>query len=216
MDLRKVYKPGDKIKLVDNHGEHIASIDDVVSADTMVIIRPWDVNRTFSAYVGKHTNTIGSNARGIQKCMMEVVGMEKSENVDTLKLKYVDNYSVIQNRRAYRCEVTVPVEIRKTGGSWEKTRTLDISSTGLRVRVNGRYKLGERVQIQVLLDRFGFDIMLPIIGGVIVRASATPDGTRDLICGIDFDNITSSTEDTLSKFVIVYQRKNAGERSSAK
>ncbi len=216
MDLRKVYKPGDKIKLVDNHGEHIASIDDVVSADTMVIIRPWDVNRTFSAYVGKHINTICSNARGIQKCMMEVVGMEKSENVDTLKLKYVDNYSVIQNRRAYRCEVTVPVEIRKTGGSWEKTRTLDISSTGLRVRVNGRYKLGERVQIQVLLDRFGFDIMLPIINGVIVRATPTPDGTHDLICGIDFDNINSSTEDTLSKFVIVYQRKNAGERNSAK
>lgn len=216
MDLRRVYKPGDKIKLVDSRGEHLASIDDVVSSDTMVVIRPWDMNKTFSTHVGKHINTICSNARGVQQCLMEVVGLEKSESVDTLRLKYVDNYSVIQNRRAYRCEVTVPVEIRKPGGTWEKTKTLDLSSTGLRVRLNNSFTLGERVQIQVLLDRFGFDIMLPIIGGVIVRASATPDGTRDLICGIDFDNITSSTEDTLSKFVIVYQRKNAGERSSAK
>lgn len=216
MDLRKMYKPGDRIKLVDNRGEHIASIDEVVSADTMVVIRPWEVNNTFSVYVGKHMNTVCSNARGIHKCLMAVVGMEKSENVDTLRLKYVDNYSVIQNRRAYRCEVTVPVEVRRSGEPWEKTKTLDLSSTGLRVRLSNRYKLGEHVQIQVLLDRFGFDIMLPIMSGVIVRVKPTPDDTRNIICGINFDNMNSSTEDTISKFVVVYQRKNMGERGSKK
>jgi len=91
---------------------------------------------------------------------------------------------------------------------WIMTNTLDLSTGGVRVRLSRIFDEGDIISMNLHINKFGFDTILPAITGVIVRAIPVGDNTKDVMCGVEFLEIDPKARNLISKFIVACQRNN--------
>ena len=91
---------------------------------------------------------------------------------------------------------------------WIMTNTLDLSTGGVRIRLSRIFEEGDIIKMNLHVNKFGYDVILPEITGVIVRAIPVGDSTRDVLCGVEFLEIDTKARNLISKFIVACQRNN--------
>ncbi len=180
VNFNKILHEGDRVVLHDGQDGYVTRVDEITSEETFTVLQPWTLGRAFTTHIGAAYKVVCTTVTGVHYFMAETIGMDMSARVRTMHLKYVGKYYRVQNRKAYRCQVMLPMYIRRrpresqTGviheEAWLQTKTLDISLAGLKVRLPHKYSAGDIVSMRICIDKFGITATLPDMLGVIVRA----------------------------------------------
>ncbi len=217
MNCSVFLKSGDRIIITNGKKEYPTTVDEVIDDENFSVLQPTDNSNAMPLVIGDTYKVICKKG-GLH--LFDVMSMRSdvSGKVDIVYLRYSGNYTRIQRRDAFRCSVMLEVDIRKRFADghqdeeWLTAHTLDISETGMRMRLPMRYMQGDVIECQIKINRYGINAILEGITGMIVRSVPTYDTTKDNLCGIRFAETDEKARNTLLKLVILSQRKTFADR----
>lgn len=221
VNFYKTLHEGDRVVLHVGQNGYVTRIDEITSEETFTVVQPWTLGRIFTTRVGEAYKVSCTTSTGVHSFRAQTSKVDESGKVKLMELQYTGDYTRTQNRQAFRCQVMIPMYIRhrpsmpltkaSREGAWVQSKTLDISVSGLKTRVPGKYCVGDVVIMRLCIDKFGMNETVHDLTGIVVRATEATDGTKDHICGIEFVNVDPKARATLSKFVMACQRKHSGK-----
>lgn len=217
MNCSVFLKSGDRITIISGKKEYPTTVDEVIDDENFSVLQPTDDSNATPLVIGG-TYQVVCKKGGLH--LFDVMSMRSdvSGQVDIVYLRYAGNYTRIQRRDAFRCSVMLEVELRKKAldgrpdEEWLTAHTLDISETGMRMRLPMRYMQGNVIECRIKINRYGISALLEGITGMIVRIVPTGDTTKDNLCGIKFTEIDEKSRNTLLKLVMLSQRKTFADR----
>lgn len=261
VNFNRILRAGDRISFTEDDFKYSSIIDEVTSETTMSIVQPVGIAFKFRIRPDAEYKIICINDMGLHCFTARCIGADNDAAVKTMEVEYTGNYSRVQNRQFYRCQVSLPVEVRKRprgeayveeeekpefkpapadwrsliplvadedlptppptpkpakrpeDEGWIMTNTLDISTGGVKMRLSRIFDTSDVVQMNIHINKFGFDDILPSITGVIVRAIPVGDSTRDVVCGIEFIGLDAKSRNLLSKFIVACQRNSRAKEN---
>ena len=86
------------------------------------------------------------------------------------------------------------------------TNTIDLSTGGVKIRLSRIFEYGDVIKMNLHINKFGFDTIIPDVTGIIVRAIPVGDSTRDVMCGVEFMELDVKARNLISKFIVACQR----------
>lgn len=212
MNFKVILKSGDPIRVVDSGREYYTTVDDVSDEYNFSILQPCHQGKMVELDPGREYRMVCVKSGGIHRFDAMVMTMQTSGGVNVINCRYTSNYIRLQRRNAYRCPMLVRVDVRKKveKGSvtrdWESYHTLDISESGMRLRLPSNYSQGDIIEAVLYINQYGIDLELPPLSGILVRASSIPNRRDEVMCGVKFNNIDAKTRDVLLKLVTLGQR----------
>ena len=212
MNCRCVLKSGDRILIMDGTKEYTSLIDEVFDEGNFSILQPFYRGKCIDLEVGREYKFTCVKAGGLHYFNVIVVRSELSGQVQVTYVRYSGNYLRLQRRNAFRGRVALNVEVRRKMGSplppeeWYHTKTLDISETGMRVRLGPNFKKGDSIECNIKIDRFGIFTALPTVTCLIRRTSPLQNKACESICGVEFTEIDQRSQNLLLKLVMLSQR----------
>jgi hypothetical protein len=102
--------------------------------------------------------------RGIHRFDAMAMTSQTSGGVKIINCRYTSNYIRLQRRNAYRCPMLVRVDVRKkvekgtVTRDWESYHTLDISESGMRLRLPASYSQGDLIEAILYINQYGIDL----------------------------------------------------------
>lgn len=255
VNFNRILRAGDRISFTENEVKYSSIIDEVTSETTLNIVQPVGPAFHFELRPDAEYRIICINDMGLHCFTAKCIRADNDAAVKMMEVEYTGNYSRVQNRQFYRCQVSLPVEVRKRprgyalmeeeeekpefkpapadwrsliplvadediptpppipkpakrpeDEGWIMTNTLDVSTGGVKMRLSRIFEVSDVIQMNLHINKFGFDSIIPSITGVIVRAIPVGDATKDVMCGVEFLDIDAKSRNLLSKFVVTCQR----------
>lgn len=212
MNLMNVFKGGDKILISDDGKEYSTLIDEIFDDANFSILQPFYKGRSVSLELGQEYKFTCIKGGGLHYFNAIVIRSDLSGQVNITYVRYTGNYLRLQRRSAYRVRVQLDVQVRKQAeknepsGEWEHARTLDISETGMRVRLGPNFDKGDVLQCNITINQCDICTTLPTITGEIKRSSPLQNKANESICGVEFISIDDKAQDILLKLVMRSQR----------
>lgn len=212
MNFKVILKMGDPIRIVDGGREYYTTVDDVTDESNFSVLQPCYQGKMIDLEPGREYRMICVKSGGIHRFEAMVMTSQVSGGVTVVNCRYTSNYIRLQRRNAYRCPMLVRVDVRKkvekgtVTRDWENYHTLDISESGMRLRLPANYTQGDLIEAILYINQYGIDLELPPLTGMIVRATPIPNRRDEVMCGVAFSSIDDKTRDVLLKLVTLGQR----------
>lgn len=212
MNFKVILKSGDQLRILDGDCEYFTTVDDVTDESNFSILQPCHQGKMMELEPGRTYRMICVKSGGIHRFDAMVMTMATSGSVKVVNCRYTSNYIRLQRRNAFRCPMLLRTDLRKKTESgmvsrdWESYYTLDISESGMRLRLPARYTQGDIVEAILYINQYGMDLELPPLTGMIVRATSIPNRRDEVMCGVRFSNIDAKSRDILLKLVTLGQR----------
>lgn len=212
MNFKVILKSGDPIRIVDGGSEYYTTVDDVSDEYNFSILQPCHQGKMVVLEPGREYRMVCVKSGGIHRFDAMVLTTDSSGGVRVVNCRYTSSYIRLQRRNAYRCPMLVRVDVRKkvedsaVSRNWESYHTLDISESGMRLRLPVKYARGDLVEAVLYIKQYGIDLKLPPLTGILVRSSTIPNRRDEVMCGVKFNNIDGKTQNVLLRLVTLGQR----------
>lgn len=212
MNCKSVLKSGDRILIADGTKEYTSLIDEVFDEGNFSILQPFYQGRSVTLESGREYKFTCIKAGGLHYFNSIVIRTELSGQVHITYVRYCGSYLRLQRRNAFRSSITLDVEVRKKVEEpqpledWVHAKTLDVSETGMRVRLGPNFEKGNTIECNIKIDQFGIFTVLPTITCVIKRSAPLQNKADESICGVEFAEIDQKSRNLLLKLVMLSQR----------
>lgn len=156
------------------------------------------------------------SSNGLYEFDVLVLQADISDNIMLIKLQIVSEIRKLQRRNAYRVEVMIGIRIievrdcveQEDAGYQDCTKTINLSELGMMFLSNKKYEEGTMLNCDIVLDKFGFDMMLRHIKARVIRCRNPEENGEQYKVGVRFEDIPVQSERTLARFVMRSQRFN--------
>jgi c-di-GMP-binding flagellar brake protein YcgR len=218
VNMKAIFKTGDRVTIRDGRREYNTSVDDVVDEWSFSLLQPFDKGIPVDLEPGKEYQITCVKSGGLHQFMAIAMHSDMSGRVKVNYFRYTGEYIRLQRRNAFRFRMRLDVEVRRpTVGKvqeevsedntdWTRTNTVDVSETGMRVRMSSRFHVGDPVECILKIDKYGVDAILPPITGRVVRTTVLPGRKDEVLCGVQFKEIDEKSRSILLKLVTLGQR----------
>jgi len=216
MNCKSILKMGDRLVIKQRGKEFTTNIDEVMDESNFSILQPFSNGKPIELEPGDEYKVTCIKGGGIHSFNAIVVRTDLSGRVKVTYLCFTSDYMHLQRRNAFRCPMSLDAEIRKKAlgaqepQEWLQVKTMDVSETGMRVRLGTRFTKGDLLECNLKVNRFGIYSTLSLMG-VIVREQPLPGWPDQHVCGIAFGDISPAARNTLLKLVTLGQRKSLGK-----
>ncbi len=208
IDLEKTLRAGNEVRFKCNNVGFITVICEIIDKNVIKILVPADSKEPFIIVRGEKYNITCVNEKAMYMLETVVRNVHSLHEVFVVELEALSN-TKIQRRDAFRVNESIRVKYRKLLSEddpeeiWKTTRTVDISETGMLIKVNEPLALGQHLDIILDIDTLGIRETLPNIKGKVVRCSGKQKG---FFMGVKFESMPQKAKDTIIKLVVLSQR----------
>ncbi|MPM35670.1 Flagellar brake protein YcgR [bioreactor metagenome] len=212
MELNKLLKPGNEVRVKNEKGSFITYLDEVIDEDTLTVIAPDEAEKRLLMKPGETFLFSCVTDRGLYMFETQVTAIQPCQNVTLIEMKAVSDYKKIQRREAFRAKECIEVSIRRKpkenekAGKWLNTSTVDISEKGMLLKFNEECYIGQLMEFVLRVDIFGIKEVLPKIDGRVVRCMETGNKHFGYLLGINFENLPEKVRNIIIKLVVLSQR----------
>lgn len=213
MNLDKILRSGDEVRIRDEKGAFVTRVEEVVGEGSFTVAEPVEPEHLLLMKPGERLWVSCVTERGLY--LFEAAAGEPhcAGNAAMVVLTAVGAVRRIQRREAFRVRESVPVSARKkpktgeTAGKWLSTRALDISEGGMLLKFDEACQPGETLELILCINHFGIRETLPRIVGRVVRCTATDDLKFGYSLGVQFQALSEKARNAIIKFVVLSQRR---------
>ena len=217
MNLEKVLKSGDEVRIKGEKDIYVTAIDEVTGEDTFTILAPYKQGQQVILRQNETLSVSCVTERGLLMFDVRVTEIDNTSNVVIIHLKALNEAKRLQRRQAFRVREAVTVNARKKAdeknpeGKWVKTSTVDISELGMLLRFNEKCEDEQELEMTISLNMFGINEVIPKVKG---RLSGVSPQEQDFgfLMGISFEDLPEKARNALLKFVVLSQRNKLSSR----
>lgn len=212
MNLDKIIRTGNEVRIKSEKGSFITSIDEVIDEETLTILGPLEPEQRLIMKPGETFLISCVTERGLYMFETLVKDMYNVQNVCMAELKVISDYKKIQRREAFRARESIEVSVRKRlpedekTGKWVNTHTVDISETGLLLKYNEECMPGQLLDLVIRIDSYGIKEIIPKVTGRVARCTATGNKQYGYFLGLQFENLPERARNAIIKLVVLSQR----------
>lgn len=212
MNLDKVIKSGNEVRIKSDYGYFTTIVDEVMGNDTFSILGPIDREQKRMVKLGDKYYVSCFTETGMFVFEAVIRELDSSFNRAIIQLKSTGPYTKIQRREAFRAKEHIDVNARKRADEaalakrWLKTNSVDISETGMLLRYDEDCPIGQEVELIIRVNRFGINEVLPNIKGKVVRCIQTRNKDYEYLLGLKFESLPEKTRNVIIKLVVLSQR----------
>lgn len=218
MNLEKVLKSGDEVRIKGEKDIYVTAIDEVTGEDTFTILAPYKQGQQVILRQNETLSVSCVTKRGLLMFDVRVTEIDNTSNVVIIHLKALNEAKRLQRRQAFRVREAVTVNARKKAdeknpeGKWVKTSTVDISELGMLLRFNEKCEDEQELEMTISLNMFGINEVIPKVKGKVVRCISTKNKDFGFLMGISFEDLPEKARNALLKFVVLSQRNKLSSR----
>jgi len=200
------------VTIGDDGREYTTLIDEIFDEGNFSILQPFYRGKSVELEPGQEYKFTCVKGGGLHYFNAMVIRSDVSGSVSVVYVRYTGNYLRLQRRNAYRSRIALDIEVRKKAQGkqlpedWSSAKTIDISESGMRVRLGPRFEQGDILECNIRIDRYGIFTVLPTVGCIIKRASPLQNKAGESICGIAFTEIDPKSKNYLLKLITLSQR----------
>lgn len=222
MNLEKILKSGDEVRIKSDRDIFVTTIDEVTGEDTFTILAPYKQGQQVIIRQNEIFSVSCVTERGLLMFNMRVMEIDNTSNVIVIHLKAVDEAKRLQRRQAFRVREAVTVNARKKAGErgsegkWVKTSTIDISELGMMLRFNEECEDEQELELTIRLNMFGVNEVIPKVKGKVVRCISTKNKDFGFLLGIRFEDMPEKARNALLKLVVLSQRNKLAHKNTRK
>ena len=118
-----------------------------------------------------------TSSRGFYEFDVRAIGKDSNDNVSLMKLLVVSEPRRMQRRNAFRIDILIDVVICEIPENPEPekkpveylTKTINVSESGMLFLSERDYNIGTWLNCELVLNRYGFDMVLKNIKAKVVR-----------------------------------------------
>lgn len=212
MNLNRIIKTGDEVRVLGANGSFITMVDDINGEDMFTILTPYRKGEQIHVTAGEKFSVSCVTERGVYSFEATVTKVDESTLVRLLHLKATGEIHCNQRRDAYRVRESIQVNARKIfsgkgpDGKWVKTSTVDIAELGLLLKFNEYCEYGQDMEMTLRINQFGIKEVIPKVHGKVVRCIPTRNREFGYLLGIQFVDLPEKARNPLIKLVILSQR----------
>lgn len=205
MDISRVLRNGDEVRVGAGKAFFISKVFDITGESSFIILRQIGVETPKRGDVYSVTCV---TERGIYLFKAEVTGV--TDYPAAIGLKAKNEYVKMQRRSTFRVRETLPVKVlvltSGMGTDWVETATVDISESGALLKYGSRCAAGQRIILDIRINRLGVDVSIPAIKGRVVRCIKVDGKDPGYLLGIEFEDTSERARNEIMRFVVLSQR----------
>ena len=211
MNINRLLKIGDRAKITVDGGSYSTIVEKAADDGGFCIAPPQNRLTMVNLKKDRVYPMSLTVQNGIMVFHVRVDGTDLSDNIPLVRVMAVDEPKRVQRRKCYRADVMLDVVAKKVGDDdieeapVYNTRTLNISEDGMLIFSDGRIKVGDLLECDIRLDRFGMDKTLEGVKAVVTRVDDAEDGKQK--AAARYVDCTRKNKDLILKFVVYSQRK---------
>ncbi len=212
MDLNKILKTGNEIRIKSESDTFISTIDEITGEDTFTILAPYKQGHQILVRPNELFSVSCVTERGLYVFEVRITEVDNSSNVVVIHVQTSGEVRRVQRRQAFRVRENITVNARKKSndihpdGKWIKTNTIDIAEHGMLLRFDEVCEYGQEMEMTLRLNMFGINEIIPKVKGKVVRCVATRNKEYEYLLGISFEDLPEKARDALIKLVVLSQR----------
>jgi c-di-GMP-binding flagellar brake protein YcgR len=212
MNLDKILKTGNEVRIKGESDSFITTIDEVTSGNTFTILGPYRLGRQPNARPDENFSVSCVTERGLYMFEAVVLEIDDTTSISIIHLRVNSDIRRVQRRQAFRVRETVTVNARRKSGDmnpdgkWVKTNTIDIAELGMLLKFDENCQPGQELEMTLRINLFGINEVIPKIRGRVVRCIQTRNKEFGFLLGIQFEDIPEKARDALIKLVVLSQR----------
>jgi c-di-GMP-binding flagellar brake protein YcgR len=210
-------------------GEHVSFstiVDDIIDDDTLAILAPLKKERQEAVKPGESLRLTCVTELGLYMFDAQLKRSYTRGLVCVLEVRALGEIKMIQRRESYRARESIEVSVRKVVtdpdtnqeriGKWVKTRTIDVSETGMLVRFNEECEENQKLEIVFRLKNHGLNEVLPKITGKVTRCVDNGSKQFGYFLGVHFTDVPEKARNALLKLVVLSQRSKMAYKPKRK
>jgi c-di-GMP-binding flagellar brake protein YcgR len=222
VDLDKMLKTGNEVRIKGETDAFITTIDEVTSENTFTILGPYRQGRQPNA---KQFDTFSVSCvtdRGLYMFDAVVDDVSEASSVVVIRLRVKGEIRRVQRRQAFRVRENVTINARKKSkdmnpdGKWVKTNTIDIAELGMLLKFDENCEPGQELEMTMRINLFGINEVIPKVRGKVVRCVQTRNKEFGFLLGIQFEDLPEKARDALIKLVVLSQRNKLTYKNAKK
>lgn len=212
MNLDKILKTGNEVRIKSHTGTFITTVDEITGDDTFTILAPYKQGQLMVVQEQETLSVSCVTERGLYMFEALVTEVDTSSSVVVIHVKTNGEIHRIQRRQAFRVRENITVNARKKSndinpdGKWVKTNTIDIAELGMLLRFDEGCDSGQEMEMTLRLNMFGIDEIIPKVKGKVVRCISTRNKEFGYLLGISFEDLPEKARDALIRLVVLSQR----------
>jgi c-di-GMP-binding flagellar brake protein YcgR len=218
MNIEKCIKTGDRVKIIISGGIYNTIVEGILDETEFYLSPPQKQQYMLMPKQDQVCTVRSTDKRGFVEFDVRILGIERSDNIPLIKAAAISEPVRVQRRNSYRAEVMLGVVVRRLAKADEDepaeekapyiTKTLNISEDGMLFFSDGQYRIGEKVECDIRLDRFDTDEVLEGIKAQITRRDDTEDGRHRT--AVRFTDYPNQYRNLLLRFIAQSQRRKSG------
>ena len=212
MNLDKILKTGNEVRIKSETDTFITTIDEVTGENTFTILAPYKLGHQIIIKPSEVFSVSCVTDRGLYMFEAHVLEVDNSSNVVVIHLGTASEVRRIQRRQAFRVRESITVNARKKSGDinpdgkWVKSNTIDIAELGMLLKFDEVCEYGQEIELSMRINLFGLNEIIPKIKGQVVRCVTTRNKEYSVLLGIKFEDLPEKARDALIKLVVLSQR----------
>lgn len=222
MNLEKILKTGNEVRVKSQTDAFITTIDEVTGTDTFTILAPYRQGHQITVQPAEAFSVSCVTERGLYMFEARVIDIDDSSNIVVIHLRTSGEVRRVQRRQAFRVRESVTVNARKKSndinpdGKWVKTNTIDIAELGMLLKFNEKCEPGQELEMTLRVNLFGLSEVMPKLKGRVIRCVPTRNKEFGYLLGIKFEDLPEKARDALIKLVVLSQRNKLTYKNSRK
>ncbi|SHH83331.1 c-di-GMP-binding flagellar brake protein YcgR, contains PilZNR and PilZ domains [Sporobacter termitidis DSM 10068] len=217
MNLEKILKTGNEVRMINGTEAFITTIDEVTGENSFTILAPYKQGHQVIVRTSEIFSVSCVTERGLYMFEVVVTDVDAASNVIIIHLRTWGEARRVQRRQAFRVRESIAVNARKyPDGKWVKTSTVDIAETGILLRFDEDCEIGQEMEMTLRLNLFGLNEILSRIKGTVVRCIPTRNREFGFRLGVQFVDLPEKARDALIKMVVLSQRDKLTYRQTKK
>lgn len=212
MDLDKILKTGNEVRIRSASDSFITTIDEVTGEDTFTILAPYRQGRQISVDPADIFSVSCVTDQGLYMFETRVTRVDDSSSIIVIHLQTTGEVRRVQRRQAFRVRESITVNARRQAGEpsaeapWLKTNTVDIAELGTLMKFDEKCEPGQELEMTLRINLFGINEVVPKVRGRVVRCVPTRNKEFGYLVGIMFEDMPEKARDALIKLVVLSQR----------
>lgn len=208
VNLETTLRVGNEVRFKSGEAGFITVICEIINKNIIKILLPANIKEPIAVFRGERYNVVCVNEKAMYMLETMVKDVYVFHEVIAIELEALCN-TKIQRRDAFRVNENISVRVCKipheadSEEKWLTTKTVDISETGMQIKLNEPCPVGQLLELSIHIDTLGIRKTLTDIKGKVVRCINKPRGSY---LGIKFENMPKKAKDTIIKLAVLSQR----------
>ena len=214
LESDSVIKLGGKIQIKVGQSWYSTKVERLGEESTFFISPLMSKQITVPLEAGQLYTLSAINNRGLYELDVRFLKKEQSGNISFSKMQVVSELRRNQRRDSFRVDIMLTVSIREPSEEEEseeptpgyRTRTLNLSESGMLFLANRSYPEDFVLSCDILLNKFGMDAVLKDIQAEVIRSTSPEIHGVLYKIGVNFIEMSKQDKRVLAKFIMMSQR----------